>query len=189
MTQITLVRHGETDWNKNKIIQGRFDIPLNETGKQQAIQTAKHFNHDSFDVIYASPMIRAVETATIIKSEIQFNDEIQLNEKFIERDFGDADGKPIKAYYHMVHENNIANLESEETIKERVISGIKEIALKHSNQKILIVCHSHIIKACLTALNEEKYNFQYKLGNCSITDLHIKDDELTIARVNYNDFL
>ncbi|MEK1831722.1 histidine phosphatase family protein [Priestia megaterium] len=58
-----LIRHGQTDWNKNKLIQGHADIPLNEAGKQQAKRVAERFRDIHIDVIYTSDLLRAQETA------------------------------------------------------------------------------------------------------------------------------
>jgi uncharacterized phosphatase len=49
-----LIRHGQTDWNKNKLIQGHADIPLNEAGRQQAKRVAERFRDIHIDVVYTS---------------------------------------------------------------------------------------------------------------------------------------
>ena len=59
MTEICLVRHGQTDWNFQEIIQGREDIPLNEVGKKQASQSAAALQAEAWDIIISSPLIRA----------------------------------------------------------------------------------------------------------------------------------
>jgi uncharacterized phosphatase len=191
MTEITLVRHGETDWNKNMIIQGRKDIPLNETGIQQAKLTAQHFKPGDFDIIFSTPLIRTKQTALIIADEIQFDGDVLVNEDFIERDFGDADGKSIKEYYWLVMEGNVPNLETDEEIQNRVMNGLKALAQLYPNQKILIVCHSHTIKAALSAIDSYNYDFTYKLLNCSITNLTYQAEttNFVIKRVNHNEFI
>ena len=70
MTEICLVRHGQTDWNFQEIIQGREDIPLNEVGKKQASQSAAALQAESWDIIISSPLIRAQETAKEIAGAI-----------------------------------------------------------------------------------------------------------------------
>ena len=69
-TELYLVRHGETDWNRQHRIQGLTDIPLNETGRAQARATGRLLSRRSFDGIYASPLDRAMETARIIADEL-----------------------------------------------------------------------------------------------------------------------
>ena len=69
MTYYTLIRHGQTDWNKLTLIQGHIDNPLNETGRLQAKDAAsKIINQEKYDLIISSPLIRAYETALIIQS-------------------------------------------------------------------------------------------------------------------------
>jgi uncharacterized phosphatase len=191
MTEITLVRHGETDWNKNMIIQGRKDIPLNETGIEQAKMTAQHFKPGDFDLIFSTPLIRTKQTALIIADEIHFDEDVLVNEDFIERDFGDADGKLIQDYYPLVLEGRVPNLESDEAIQNRVMNGLKTLARLYPNRRILIVCHSHTIKAALTAIDSHNYDFTYKLHNCSITNLsyQAENTNFIIKRVNHNEFL
>ncbi|ERJ12827.1 histidine phosphatase family protein [Haloplasma contractile] len=187
MTVLALVRHGETDWNKNGIIQGRYDIPLNERGKKQAAATAKNFSEDFFDLIVASPLVRAVETAEIIAEHINYDGDIITNKKLIERDFGIADGKPVDEFIDQVRSQEIENLELEGEIKERVSAELYEIAKEHIDKKILVVCHSHVIKAALSAINPKTYNFKTKLNNCSISLINYKNDDLKIKRGNFND--
>ena len=64
--KIYFVRHGETDWNKERKIQGQVDIPLNEFGRHLARETAKGLRDVPFDVCFTSPLGRARETAEII---------------------------------------------------------------------------------------------------------------------------
>src|SRR4029078_4907654 len=94
MTEICLVRHGQTDWNFQEIIQGREDIPLNEVGKKQASQSAAALQLDTWDVIISSPLIRAQETAQMISNAVGIHS-ILLDERFVERNFGEASGKPV----------------------------------------------------------------------------------------------
>ena len=65
---IYIVRHGETDWNKEHRIQGHIDIPLNDKGRQDALNAKKKLKNVKFDVVFSSPLQRAYETAKIIMS-------------------------------------------------------------------------------------------------------------------------
>ena len=64
--KILLVRHGETDFNKNKLIQGHSDIVLNETGKEQAINAGQKITDFDIDAVFSSPLKRALETARLM---------------------------------------------------------------------------------------------------------------------------
>lgn len=189
MGKIALVRHGETDWNKKKIIQGRIDNPLNDLGKSQACNTAKHFKEGKWDIIIASPLIRAAETAKIISENIGYFDKVILDEAFIERNFGEADGKTISEYYDRVFTREIEGLELEHEIQMRMMNGIKKVIKQHKDKNIIIVCHSHSIKATLSYLKPHEYNFRTKLSNCSITILNYENEDILIEKANYNDYI
>ena len=66
MKKIYIVRHGETDWNKELRRQGRKDIELNEKGEKQAHEIKEKFKNINFDICYTSPLKRARKTAEII---------------------------------------------------------------------------------------------------------------------------
>ena len=64
--KLYIVRHGETDWNKERRIQGQADIPLNGFGRHLAEETGKGLSDIAFDICISSPLSRAVETAELI---------------------------------------------------------------------------------------------------------------------------
>ncbi len=93
--ELTLVRHGETDINKQKIVQGsEINAPLNKVGKEQAKKAGEGLKGQQFDVIISSHMKRAVETAKIIAKEIGLPYEKGF-EIFRERDMGEWTGQSI----------------------------------------------------------------------------------------------
>lgn len=187
MTKIALVRHGETEYNRQRLIQGQIDIPLNEVGKNQAKLTAKNFT--KVDVIISSPLSRAKETAKIIAQEINHQQEIIINDYFIERDFGLADGKDISKWFDKIHAQSIKNLELSSDLKKRTMIGLKNVVKEYQNKNIMIVSHSHTIKAILNAIDPQKYNFYTNLSNCGITILEYENNQFKIIRTSYNDYI
>ena len=93
MTDLVLVRHGETEWNRIGRVQGRTDIPLNDTGRQQARETAERLRErgDRFDAVVASPLSRAAETARIVADGLDLG-AVELVDALVERDYGGAEG-------------------------------------------------------------------------------------------------
>lgn len=188
-TTICFIRHGQTDVNKSKKIQGRKDYPLNSKGKEQAELTGKYLNiHDNkWDYIYSSPLSRAYETANIIKNIINFKGEVIKNEDFIERDFGMAEDQPITdEIFKYILNDEIDNLEKSYQIQERVSKGVLKLHKKHPGKRILIVAHSHTIKGLLTYLDKNR-TFTDPLFNCSMSYFYVNDDnKIIIDEVNIN---
>ena len=89
--KLYLVRHGETDWNKQKRIQGQVDIPLNAFGRSLAKKTAEGLKSIPFDVCYSSPLGRAEETARLILNERDVP--IITDNRIMEMAFGEYEGK------------------------------------------------------------------------------------------------
>ncbi len=85
-----IIRHGKTDWNKLKKIQGRSDIPLNEEGRKMAEEAREEYKDIHFDVCYCSPMIRARETAEILLKGRDIP--IIFDERLVEMGFGIYEG-------------------------------------------------------------------------------------------------
>lgn len=90
---IYIVRHGQTARNKAKLLQGRSDIPLNESGIVQAEAAAEWFQNQEnrVDVVYSSPLKRAVETAKIIAPNVP----LLIEDRLIEMDYGPYEGMDL----------------------------------------------------------------------------------------------
>jgi broad specificity phosphatase PhoE len=86
---MVLVRHGETDWNREERFQGRLDIPLNDAGRSQAEMLKRELAGFAFDVVYSSPLKRALETAQIVAGTVP----VQCDSRLIEIHHGSWQGK------------------------------------------------------------------------------------------------
>lgn len=151
---IYFIRHGETEYNKAFRFQGHLDIPLNETGLQQAQTALENSKHYSFDKIYCSPLSRAKQTANIINS--YHNLEIILDDRLKEIYMGSLQGQAFKDLSS--EDQKLAFTkpdyfggESHEKFCERVVDFFKEI--EDSNENILIVSHGGIYRALYKYLN------------------------------------
>ena len=88
--EIYLFRHGETDWNKERRLQGHSDIPLNGFGRELAVETAGSLAGLTFDRAFSSPLKRAFETAQILLAGR--NVPLETDERLMEMGFGDCEG-------------------------------------------------------------------------------------------------
>ena len=151
--EVTFVRHGETDWNKNHKIQGRTDTVLNAQGKEQALTTAKQLKKGAaFDVVISSNLKRAAETAEIISEELGVPFEAQW-EELRERSFGQWEGR-TRAEVAPETKSQIAIQELEipqgETLGEflnRIESALGKLRNTYPGKRVLVVTHGGVLKA------------------------------------------
>ena len=147
--KIYIIRHGQTDWNVNKIIQGQKDIELNKTGEEQARNQIKTFNEYNFDLIICSTLKRAKRTAQIINSEK--NIDIIYDERLKERYFGNYEGTPANfdedPIYNLKTNIKENNIETAQELYNRINELLEEIKEKYKNKKILLVTHGGTTRA------------------------------------------
>jgi len=90
MKKIYILRHGETQWNKEEIFRGRNDIPLNEVGLKQAELASYYFKDKGIERIFSSPLLRAMQTAEAVSKTV--GGDIEIVEEFIDINFGIWEG-------------------------------------------------------------------------------------------------
>lgn len=183
MTTICLVRHGETDWNAAKRIQGRTDIPLNDTGKWQAEQTGLYLKDVPWDVVISSPLTRAKETAHLILKHVDAP--LVIMEDFIERDYGDAEGMSFEERQKLFPDKQYPNMEPLEAIQDRMVEGIEKVRAAYPNQQVLIVAHGAAIHALLTTLADEHLGLENtRLVNACLNYVEWKDGKWKVLDYN-----
>ncbi|KKQ25018.1 MAG: hypothetical protein US40_C0004G0056 [Candidatus Roizmanbacteria bacterium GW2011_GWC2_37_13] len=158
-----LVRHGETDWNARKLIQGHKDIPLNEKGRVQAKKLADELKGIDFDKIYSSDLKRASQTAEIIAQER--NLKVITSSNLRERDFGIFVGrtfvgeknliKLIKTLQKSTKEDS--RIENDKNLLKRFAGYIKKISKNNLGKIILVATHAGTIRALLVSLGWGTY--------------------------------
>ncbi|MFH1749461.1 MAG: histidine phosphatase family protein [bacterium] len=180
MINLYITRHGETDFNKDGKYLGRKDVSLNSIGIVQAKQLVKKASGFNIEVIYCSPLKRAIETAEFIKSK--HNCEIIIDDHFIERSVGVYEGlmkEEARNKYPDLYERNITRIFNEappngETINkvvERVFSGLDRIKKQNKFSKIMIVTHGFVAKTINKYFNpqiSEQDFFDFNLSNSEI---------------------
>jgi probable phosphoglycerate mutase len=156
VTFITLVRHGQTDWNLDRRIQGSTDIPLNETGRGHARDAAAILARDTHHAIYASPLIRAHETAQIIARSIGLDDP-ELVPDLREREFGEAEGMLVTDYIDRYGDwhADVPRAESFDQVGQRALAAIDVISRASRRrsapaaESVIVVAHGGVIRALL----------------------------------------
>lgn len=146
---IFFVRHGQTDWNIKRLMQGRDEIPLNEVGIAQANEAAQLFKESSskggvhFDRVITSPLSRASVTGKAIADAIGCTD-FSTDDRIIERDFGELSGKPYEfsAPYIVGDADYVKGLEPVCAVLGRLDSFIKEVVKPNTN--IIAVTHGSV---------------------------------------------
>ena len=154
MTQILLVRHGETDWNKAQRLQGHIDIGLNDQGIVQAKLLGSALAQEKIDIAYSSDLSRALDTANTITAHHDVPTFIDANLR--ERCYGEIQGMTYQEIEQQLPDNHRAwhsrNPDFQplggETLRqfyERVTTSIERIAKNHLGQVILIVAHGGVL--------------------------------------------
>jgi len=183
MTRFFLVRHGETEWNRLRKIQGVSDIPLNDTGRAQAAAVGKILAQHRFDMIVASPLSRAYETATIIATALEMPAPLIIPD-LIERNYGEAEGSngaDLDVRYPAGTE--IPGRESREEVTKRVVRVLQDLAIRHPDADIVAVAHGAVIRCVVDyaapGLHKEP------ISNCSVHSF--RHDSATLELVAFDD--
>ena len=180
-TILGLLRHGQTDWNIDLRLQGSTDIPLNDTGRTQARLAAASLNREDWDVIIASPLSRAKDTADIVALELGMN--VVVVPELIERSFGVAEGLDHASWRKLYESHQvIEGLESLEDLRTRTVQLLNLIANEYSGKKVLAVSHGAFIRKVLTIVtNGELPRDGERLSNASLNRFMHADGTWTIT--------
>lgn len=152
--ELTVVRHGETDWNAEGRICGQMDRKLTERGREQARALAQTLEHGTYDVLLCSSLDRALETAKILGNSISLKAE--SDSIFSEQNFGTYEGKTfaeiatIDPAFSSALQQNILDMPGGEKAQEfldRAKHGIQNIREKYKGKRVLLVTHSRYINA------------------------------------------
>lgn len=199
LTELYLLRHGETEWNKNSIIQGQTDTELNESGLKAARKAVDLFKEIELDYIYSSDLKRARKTAQFIAQDK--NLAIRESSKIREIAFGDWEGlkynqikdnfpRRAAAWEEDPLHNSPNSGENLLDFKKRVDNFFQKILSKHQGGKILVVSHGGVIKTYLTsvlAIEVNKY-WQFQIDNCSLTELKFYAQDPILSKLNFTNY-
>jgi broad specificity phosphatase PhoE len=178
MTELYLVRHGETEWNAARRIQGRTDIPLNDTGREQARQAAELLARRRWQGVYTSPLGRAHETARIIAERLGLDGVTDID-ALVERDYGEAEGMGFDEIEALYPEGVRApGLETRDEVAARVVPALLQLAERHPGERLVIVSHGGAIRAVLQAA--EPGTKHPRITNASVHSFKVEDGALRL---------
>ena len=188
--KLYLVRHGETDWNTERRLQGRADIALNEFGRNLAVKTGKGLEDIDFDVCFTSPLKRAKETAELILAGK--DTKIIEDERIIEMSFADWEGKHCskdcwevpdafqKFFDDPVNFEPAPEGESFAHVKARTGEFLEWLYNKKEYEKcnVLITTHGAALAGLINNIKGETLENYWGVGvhkNCAVTEVEVKD--------------
>lgn len=183
--KITLVRHGETDFNKEGKIQGLSNNLLNDTGRRQCRDLRMRLNEEHFDYCYMSPLVRTVETAMIL-----IGDRVEMipDKRLIERDMGELEGAfkdkyDVSKYWDYNLNYGALGVEKVQDIFERCRDFLKYIIKKHPGKDILIVSHGAPVRAMHHILKNSNLNenlLTINIGNCYCETINVDEENIKL---------
>ena len=208
-TRILAIRHGETAWNVDTRIQGQLDVPLNDIGRWQAHRLALAVSDEGIDVVYASDLLRAMQTAQAVA--VGCGREIITDPGLRERGFGVFEGLTYAEIQQRFPEMSerwrrrdpTFGAPGGETLRDffdRSVATVTRLALAHSGQTIAVVSHGGVMDALYRAAARIALDAprSWQLGNASINRLlhtpqgftlvgwsdtfHLEDDSLDDTR-------
>lgn len=183
--KILVTRHGQTDWNVEKRIQGRTDIELNNKGIEQAYQTKENLENEKIDLIICSPLKRAKQTADIINKDR--NMPIIYDERLLEICYGENEGRlhddfDYDGFWSIINTHEYKDAENVNKFIQRVHNFLNDLK-NRKEENILIVTHNGVCRVINTYFNGIP-------NDNNIIDLGIKNCE--VVKYNFdksNDFI
>jgi broad specificity phosphatase PhoE len=175
-TTILLVRHGETDWNQQRRVQGHSDTPLNETGIAQARALIERLADEPVEAVYSSDLARALDTARGVAEErgLPVHQVRELREK----DFGTWEGltdTEIFERFPQAHDGPWGDAETGEQLAERVLGALRRIGAEHPGGTVVVVTHGGPLRAVLRHCEVEAVG---RIANCHVAKIAIRDGNL-----------
>ncbi|VVB75401.1 2,3-bisphosphoglycerate-dependent phosphoglycerate mutase [uncultured archaeon] len=194
--QLIITRHGHTPWNDFLLMQGRSDNNLSKKGEEQARKLAKRLSKEKIDIIYSSPLKRALNTAKIIKKLLP-GAELIIENDLVEMNFGVVDGMSREEI--LAHKEHgpmwrkrererytfvIPKGESWEQVHVRTKKFLKRII--QANRDALVISHGVVSKALLLELTKDNFtkiaDMNYK--NTGVSKFIIDGGKVKIVELN-----
>jgi uncharacterized phosphatase len=177
VTTILLARHGETDWNAERRVQGHSDTPLNDRGREQARALADELAGESLDAVYSSDLLRAHETARIVAERRGLG--VTSIRDLRERHFGTWEGltdeEIFVRYPEVLDGGPWGDAETQDEMAERVVGALTRIAETHPGQRVLVVSHGGPLRRVLVHCGADGKG---RIDNCHVIRVEVVDGTL-----------
>lgn len=197
MTNLILIRHGETEWNATGRFQGWADIPLSETGRRQAEALGRRFARGELkaDLVVASPLSRAVQTAEAVVQAT--GAPFYTDERFKEINYGEWDGLTFsqlreqygKEFIHFVvapHKYPFPGDGNLQNVIDRVKAGLEALLTpENTGKSIVLVSHAGIVRLVIFALLDMDPGLfnTFGLDNTGVSQVDLWDNGRKVLRV------
>ncbi len=199
MTEIILARHGETEWNVDKVFRGRVDVELNQTGVRQAELLAEYLSGQEIEAVYSSPLKRALNTAEKIARPHKIA--VETAPGLIDFDFGEWQGLPHQEvkerykelYAQWVKNPHLVQLPDGENLSDargRALAVVDEVLAKHKGT-VVLVSHRVVNKVLICALLglDNSHFWNIRQDNCGTTVFAYENERFILTRHNDTSYL
>lgn len=196
MTQIILVRHGQTEWNRVERFRGRADVLLNQTGLAQAELTGRRIAAEwQPSAIYAGPLSRTLRTAEAIGRCCHLP--VEVEQRLVDIDYGEWQGltpdevrgrwpEALSAWYETPHIARIPNGETLDQLRTRAMSAVNDLVARHLDQTIVLVSHTvvnRIILLGVLGLGNDRF-WRLRQDTCAINVFEVENGVFTLVTMN-----
>jgi len=185
VTLLYLVRHGETDWNRARRIQGSTDIPLNHTGRAQAAGVGLLLAGRAFNGIASSPLSRAYETAEIIGDAVGIG-RIEVLANIVERAYGEAEGlTDHEISQRFPGDAQVPGRESRQDVAARVLPTLVALATRNPGGTLIVATHGGVIRSVLDEIAPQPHQYRnVAIANASVHTFEVAHGALTLLEFN-----
>ncbi len=195
MTRFLFVRHGQSEWNAARRIQGQIDIDLDEVGRQQVQRVVRRLAAEPITAIYSSPLLRAKATAEALARRVALP--VQVDARLMEYDFGVMSGLT----WNEVAENHpevasrwledpwvvpVEGSEGRPNFATRVLAAIHDIGVTYPEQQVVVVAHGGTFGIYLTAMLglDLARRHPFHFGNTSVSLIELRAGVFHIHYLN-----
>lgn len=192
MTDVILIRHGETDWNVQGRFQGQIDVPLNTFGERQAARMAERLRHERVDALYCSDLLRTRQTAAPAERVLQLM--AAPDAALREQHFGVLEGlsfdevrarHPDELAGWMLHDPDYTLPEGESVRRfhARVVAALQALAARHAGQRLAVVTHGGVLDMLYRTVHGLPLEGERRceIPNAGINRLRVQGDRLEIV--------